>query len=257
MTIVNKITLVNKNINRNINIPIDMNWDFSEREDTLLKYEEEVLNRILGFPNDYEVSRFEMFQPSENTTLPLTYNFNFKSDTQNEWVLNYTDSGRFTQRQIYNNSPQYDKSFFKLDFYDSTKTKTRKNYLSIILNKKPNTTTYTFSGSSIPSLIEIPSFTLNYNRNQEGFFIYWFEDPTILNINTLYMTAKFFDASNGQFTVFTTKKQNTSNSPYNLSVEYFYKEVSFNYNNYTYKITPLTQPGIQENIIEWYEYINP
>ena len=27
--------------------------------------------------------------------------------------------------------------------------------------------------------------------------------------------------------------------------------------DYTYKITPLTQPGIQENIIEWYEYINP
>jgi len=144
-----------------------------------------------------------------------------------------------------------------LDFYDSTRTKTRKNYLTIILNKKPNTTTYTFTGSTTPSLINIPSFTLNYNRNQEGFFIYWFEDPSILNIDTLYMTAKFFDASNGQFTVFTTKKQNTSNTPFNLGIEYFYRTVSFNYSDYTYKITPLTQPGIQENIIEWYEYINP
>lgn len=234
-----------------------MNWDFSEREDTLIKYEEEVLNKILGFPNDYEVQRFEMFQPNTDSTLPLTYNFNFKSVTSNEWVLNYSDSGKFTQRQIYNNIRQYDKSFFKLDFYDSTKLKTRKNYLTIILNKKPNTIPYTFSGSATPSQIEIPSFTLNYNKNQEGFFIYWFQDPTILNINTLYMTAKFFDASIGQFTVFTTKNQNTSNSPYNLGVEFFYKKVSFDYTDYTYKITSLTQPGIQENIIEWYEYINP
>ena len=57
----NKIKLTNRDINRNINIPINMNWDFLDREDTLIKYEEEVLNKILGFPNDYEVRRFEMF----------------------------------------------------------------------------------------------------------------------------------------------------------------------------------------------------
>jgi hypothetical protein len=106
---VNKIKLTNRDITRNINVPISMNWDFLEREDTLIKYEEEILNKILGFPNDYEVKRFEMFQnPNNNITLPLTYNFNFKSTTENDWVLNYSDSGRFTEREIYNNVNKYD-----------------------------------------------------------------------------------------------------------------------------------------------------
>lgn len=254
----NKIKLTNRDITRNINVPISMNWDFLEREDTLIKYEEEILNKILGFPNDYEVKRFEMFQnPNNNITLPLTYNFNFKSTTENDWVLNYSDSGRFTEREIYNNVKKYDKSFFKLDFYDTTNTQIRKNYLTIILNKRPNKTTYTFPNQTTPFEIDIPSFTLNYNKNQEGFFIYWFEDPTILNIDTLYMTAKFFDASNGQFTSFTTKKQTTSTTPYRLGTDYFNRRVSFNYDDSTYKITLMNQSTVQETVIEWYEYINP
>lgn len=254
----NKIKLTNRDITRNINVPISMNWDFLEREDTLIKYEEEILNKVLGFPNDYEVKRFEMFQnPNNNITLPLTYNFNFKSTTENDWVLNYSDSGRFTEREIYNNVKKYDKSFFKLDFYDTTNTQIRKNYLTIILNKRPNKTTYTFPNQTIPFEIDIPSFTLNYNKNQEGFFIYWFEDPTILNIDTLYMTAKFFDSSNGQFTSFTTKKQTTSTTPYRLGTDYFNRRVSFNYDDSTYKITLMNQSTVQETVIEWYEYINP
>ncbi len=144
-----------------------MNWDFSDREDTLIKYEEEVLNKILGFPNDYEVRRFEMFQnPNNDITLPLTYNFNFKSTTNNDWVLNYTDSGRFTQRELYNNAKIYDKSFFKLDFYDTINPQTKKNYLTIILNKRPNKTTYTFPNQITPVEIDLPSFTLNFLMRQ-------------------------------------------------------------------------------------------
>jgi hypothetical protein len=71
------------------------------------------------------------------------------------------------------------------------------------------------------------------------------------------MTAKFFDASNGQFTSFTTKKQTTSTTPYRLGTDYFNRRVSFNYDDSTYKITLMNQPTVQETVIEWYEYTNP
>ena len=71
------------------------------------------------------------------------------------------------------------------------------------------------------------------------------------------MTCKFFDANTGQFTVFTSENQNESTNPNQLPDNFFYRQVNFDYNNYTYTITPVNEIDNILTNIDWYEYINP
>jgi hypothetical protein len=255
--IVNKYKIVNSNLSKKINVALDMNWDFLDREDTLIKYEGNILPDILGNPVDYEVERFVKKTVIEGIESGFTYNLNFKNATSNTWTLSYLESNRFTFKEVYENQPKFRKSFFKFDFYDTTNNLRRKNYLTIILNKRNNKIPYLIQNPERTVELDIPSYTLNYNRNQEGFFIYWFKDPTVLNIDTLYMTCKFFDANTGQFTVFTSENQNESTNPNQLPDNFFYRQVNFDYNNYTYTITPVNEIDNILTNIDWYEYINP
>ena len=255
--IVNKYKIVNSNLSKKINVALDMNWDFLDREDSLIRYEGDILPDILGNPVDYEVERFFKQPEFKGIESGFTYNFNFKNASANTWTLSYLKSDRFTFKEVYENQPKFGKSFFKLDLYDTTNNLRRKNYLTIIINKRNNKVPYLLQNPERLVELDIPSYTLNYNKNQEGFFIYWFKDPSILNINTLYMSCKFFDANTGQFTVFTTKNQNESTSPNQLSYDFYYKQVNFNYTNYTYTITPVDEIDNILTNIDWYEYVNP
>ena len=255
--IVNKYKIVNSNSSKKINVALDMNWDFLDREDTLIKYEGDILPDILGNPIDYEVERFVKQPELNGIESGFTYNFNFKSASANTWTLSYLESDRFTFNEVYENRAKFAKSFFKLDFYDTTNNLRRKNYLTIIINKRNNKVPYLLQNPTRVVELDIPSYTLNYNKNQEGFFIYWFKDPNILNIETLYMSCKFFDANTGQFTVFTSKKQSETTNQNQLPGNFFYKQVNFNYNDYTYTITPVDEIDNVLNKIDWYEYVNP
>ena len=53
-----------------------------------------------------------------------------------------------------------------------------------------------------------PKFVLDYVGDKEGFFLYWLKKRTFLDINTFYMSAKFYNAKTGQFT-----KLMTDNKP--------------------------------------------
>ena len=74
------------------------------------------------------------------------------------------------------------------------------------------------------------------------------------------MTAKFFDAKNGQFVKMMTVPQATLPEKYLFPPEiYFYKRVELNYSNYTYEIYD-TLTGVRDGLgvpINWYEYVNP
>lgn len=101
-----------------------------------------------------------------------------------------------------------------------------------------------------------PTFSLDGVGNQEGFFLHWFEDRNLLNIDTLYMTAKFFDAATGQFTKFIDTPQTDFSNPYRVPNIHFYHTVNFNYDNKTYRIIS-NQTDLPTNNVLWFEYINP
>ncbi len=52
--------------------------------------------------------------------------------TNTSWVSDYRANG-FTSRQVYYNDSTFSKSYFKLDFYDSKKSTTQQNLLTIII----------------------------------------------------------------------------------------------------------------------------
>jgi hypothetical protein len=102
-----------------------------------------------------------------------------------------------------------------------------------------------------------PKMILDFVGDQEGYFIYWYEDRNVLNIDTLYMRAKFFDGNNGTYTTFTIEPQsNYPGSETTMNNELFYYQVNFDYPNKHYWISRV---GLNVTLptLEWYEYVNP
>jgi hypothetical protein len=268
---VNKITLVRPtNTDKEIVIPIQMTWDFDGREDSLAYYEKDAVKKILNEEKDFETARFKysgILDTKKNIVkTDLNYEFYFLPDgaTINTavWDNSYVTQG-FTTKEVYLFANSFKKSFFKLDLYDSTNLKTQKNYVTLILPTQQGQTTASTVDFQVKN-IKIPTFKLDYLGDLEGYFIYWLKNRKFLNINTFYMTAKFFDAKNGYF----VKMMNTPQSAIlgdKFSFpqsKYFYYKVVLNYNDYTYKIYDISGGGSilvgdETKPIKWYEYINP
>ena len=109
--------------------------------------------------------------------------------------------------------------------------------------------------------IKKPNFILDYLGDKEGYFIYWLKNPNYINIDTFYMSAKFFNAKTGQFIRMMNKRQNTLTKRFTFDKsKYFYYKVMLDYDNYEYEIRDTeTDQRVGTDIyeIKWYEYVNP
>jgi hypothetical protein len=118
--------------------------------------------------------------------------------------------------------------------------------------------------------IKKPEFVLDYVGDKEGFFIYWLKKRNFLNINTFYMSAKFFNAKTGQFTTMMTGKGTNplelTNGPQALitgnkygfdNTQFFYYTVKLDYPTQTYQVYNTYGQRLGTNLpIKWYEYVN-
>lgn len=259
-----------------INIPIEIKWDFIGQDDAIEEYQEQVVEEIVGFPGDFEILRFAHAPYNNGSKTDIKYDFYFFADNNgnvpvnpsslvltsnvNNWVTSYIPEG-FLTTDIYYYVKPFTKSFFKLDFYDSTDAISQTNYFTVII---PVQQGYTVSGtvsSLLPQVqIKIPSFKLDYVGDKEGFFFYWLRDKDFYNgLNTFYMTAKFFDARLGIFVKMTNTPQCLIPSPFTFNPEtYFYYKVILDYDTKTYKIFDNNDNRVgTTSSIKWYEYVNP
>ena len=271
-----------------INLPIEIKWDFFGRDDSIEVYQEEVVEEIIGSPKDFEILRFShhKYFSAVTTSIPpepvfqtrLQYQFNFYSgdpinvttSTSANWVSSYLDStpieqSGFTPTQIYYYEKPFTKSFFKLDFYDTNTGSTQNNYFTIILPVQQGLTESVSISPLTPNVnIKIPTMNLDFVGDKEGFFIYWLRKTDFLNIDTFYVTAKFFDARFGEFIRMMNQPQSSLPSDkfiFNTS-DYFYYKVVLDYTDKTYKFyypydTNSTYRLGGGTPIKWYEYINP
>jgi len=187
----------------------------------------------------------------------LNFEFNFFTggtiSNKEQWVSSYI-KGRFLVRDIKYNSKKFKNSFFKLDYYDSPIAKEQKILLTTILPFQ--------NGEKDSNGIITPNYVLDYNKNTEGYFMYWLKDKNYLNIDTFYVGATFFDSSTGVFTRMTNVVQGgLSNDKFNLnSIFDFYYKVKLDYNDKTYAYydmkTENKRIGINGDPIKWYEYVN-
>jgi hypothetical protein len=107
--------------------------------------------------------------------------------------------------------------------------------------------------------IRIPSYKLDFVGDKEGFFLYWLRNRKFINLDTFYMTAKFFDGKLGVYVKMMTEPQ--SELPLKFTFEgskYFYRKVVLDYNTKEYKIYNDLDVRIGDGSpIKWYEYVNP
>ena len=118
----NKYKFTVPGTNQNITIPIEIQWDFLGRDDSIEVYEDEVLKIVAGIPEDFEVIRFAHapYDSNNNTKTLLNYEFNFYSgvvsnvtaSTINDWNCSYLSEG-FTKDDLYLLTKPFKKSFFK------------------------------------------------------------------------------------------------------------------------------------------------
>jgi hypothetical protein len=262
-----RIRLDNTN-NKQITLPVEINWDFSGKEQSIELYEEEVVKEVIGVGYDFEVERFPHDTDPITNKSEINYEFNFYSGgsltSTTSWYNSYLTEG-ITTKNIYYFENDFTRSFFKLDLYDSVDEKRQTNYISVIIPTQQGYKTDAVLNTT-PVKIKIPKFTLDYTGDKEGFFIYWLKKLQFLNINTFYMTAKFYNASRGEFVKMMNVSQGSlsPSETYNFdSIKYFYYKVVFDYINKCYRVfrfDPVT--NVQERVgtttpITWYEYVNP
>jgi hypothetical protein len=263
--------------NKQINIPVKLTWDYLGMDMSVDEYETQVVTEVIGVGRDFEVSRFS-HAPATGTTdnTQANYEFYFYSggsmDDITNWRINYISEG-FTPQEIYYYANDFSNSFFKLDLYDTPDEKRQKNYITIIIPTQQGLKMDTQMQRTTVS-IKKPQFVLDFIGDKEGFFIYWLKGRTFLDIDTFYMTAKFYNAKTGQFTKMMTghglNPNDLTNGPqaylpsmgqgkYNFdNTQYFYYTVKLDYPTQTYQIFNTNNQRLGTNIpIKWYEYVNP
>ena len=242
---------------KNLIIPIDIDFSNLGQEQSIELYEEEVISDIVGLAKDYETTPF--VHKGENSNTSINYNFYFYSgsglNTASNWVSTFVN--KFSINEMRFNSEGFSKSFFKLDFYDTPTDKRQKNYLTVILNaNKSNTTNLSISGQTYS--VNYPNYKLDYGMN--GFNIYWLGNYDISKINTFYVSCKFYDAKTGSFIRMMNDRQSSFSDPYDFDyTKYFYYKFILNYETYTYQVYDGNNilAGIASNPINWFQYVNP
>lgn len=262
--------------NTEFNIPVEMKWNFLGQEQSIDVFQEKEVGEVIGNPSDFEIVRFSHEKYSLNSITDITsvnYDFYFynsqtdvTSSSSSDWINSYlfdsyVNSG-FTIGQVYYFNKPFTKSFFKLDFYDSPNSSNQTNYITIIIPVQQGKTQTANLSPYLPQVnVKKPSYILDYVGDKEGFFIYWLKKRNFLDIQTFYMTAKFYNAETGYFTrMINTPQSSFPGSRFTFDIPtYFYYTMKLDYDKQTYQI--LNQAGQRVGTptlpIRWYEYINP
>ena len=272
---VNKVTIVPNGIDKQINIPVRLTWDYLGLDMAIDEYETDIITEVIGVGRDFEISRFAHAPDATTNNTEINYEFYFYSGGSigdiNNWKINYMGEG-FTPQDLYYYTNNFSNSFFKLDFYDNTDEKKQTNYLTVIIPTQQGLK-MTTQMQRIVVDVRKPKFVLDYVGDKEGFFVYWLKKREFLNINTFYMSAKFYNAKTGQFTKMMTGSgtdplDNTEGPQANFSPGddpylfdnnvFFYYTVNLDYKNQTYQVVNTNGQRLGTTIpIKWFEYLNP
>jgi hypothetical protein len=278
---VNKYRIIQSDLDREIIIPVKIEFDLTGQEDAIKDYENDVVQEIINPIKDFEVVRFTHDETNLTTQkTDVNYNFFFYDQStnitntnfsnENLWVNSYnfttnpTYTGEsFTNNEIYYTANSFRRSFFKLDFYDSQNSTNQKLYFTIVIPTQQGYTIPQNIGTTlVPNIVDIkiPKFKLDFVGDKEGFFIYVPKNEETINRSTFYMSVKFFNAKTGEFIRMINKPQSLIASKFNFKKEeIFYYKMILQYENFTYKIFNSSDQrvGDENNPINWYQYINP
>lgn len=255
-----------------INIPLEIKWDIGGRQDDIDVYEKDVIKEIIAAKGNFEIGRYSHKEYGINNETSITYDFYFynspspvsastsNTDWENTYLFNSANPSGFSVTELYYFLRPFKNSFFKLDLYDTPDSKTQKNYLTIIIPTQQGAKETASLSALLPSVsVKKPSIKLDFVGDKEGYFIYWLRSPDYINIDTFYMSAKFFDAKNGVFVRMMNEPQSTLSNKFIFDTNrYFYNKVKINYSTKKYEIFNYLDVRIGAGTpIKWFEYVNP
>lgn len=256
--------------NEDLNLVLNHETDFQTNlgwQENLAQLEDEILSDIINPTENYETVRF-IHEPY-NSTNHLSENVVEQTDI---WFYFY-----FLNNGTYNNGLDYNRvgittrenakmlrqsteSFFRLEFYKTPhildfngdivgyEPPTRINRklvfaknLSLPLGEK-----VFYTGENFNEYIHVPVFMGSNYKNKENMYFFWFQDESVLTEttlsgtttgNTFFMTAKFFNASDGSIIDFTNDVFSTSYSATGLteSTDMYY-QIDINKLDYSYRV---------------------
>ena len=92
-------------IDKQINIPIELSWDYEGLDDGIDQYQENVTNQVIGPGYDFEVNRFPHAPHENSNKTDINYEFNFYSGgsltLESSWKNSYLGEGFTTQEIFY------------------------------------------------------------------------------------------------------------------------------------------------------------
>lgn len=253
---------------KSIQLPIELKWDNLGQSDSIELWEKTAIEEVIGLAKDFDILRFGHDEYGTDQQTRVNYKFYFYNEIASSWDNDYQAEG-FTTEENYYISNSFEKSFFKLDFYDSNTATTQTNYFTVILPVQQGLTeTAVISSLRPPVQVKIPTMNLDFVGDKEGFFLYWLRKKDFLDIDTFYMSAKFFDGRKGEFIRMLTRPQSSFPSKFQFDPSiYFYYKVELDYDSHTYKIFDILTneprgeyvpfPTNQYKPVSWYEFINP
>jgi hypothetical protein len=211
--------------NQNMNLVLNQEQDFKTDlgwQENAQELEDQTLEKIINPVDNYETVRY-IHQPYNSSVSGSTlvfqqsdiwFKFHFLSGST--YVTDYEPTGLSFKE---NNEIKefFKRSFFRLEFYKTPNGEppTRANRRLVFTKNLPLTSgeQYNFFNETVTGTTDVkiykPVFMGTNYKNSENLYIFWFQndspfEETNLIGNIFYMTAKFFNAENGEVTDFVT-----------------------------------------------------
>jgi hypothetical protein len=242
-----------------INLVLNVETDFLSNlgsEENLQQFEGEVLDEILNPIENYEVIRFihEPYTINGQTITQSDVWFYFYFLSGSTYVQDYEPQG-ISSRENELMLKQSTDSFFRLEFYKTPhilnnngqvigyESPTRVNRKLVFSRNLALPLGEKMFYNTLNGYIHLPVFNGNNYRNKENMYLFWFEQEDVFvetnlsgtpSSNTFFMTAKFYNAKNGNIVDFTNSGF-TQNHEVTEESDMYY-QVDIDRTNHTYKI---------------------
>ena len=284
----NRIQIRVKPGEKNITVPIGQIFDEAGREQLITAYEEVELQDAVNVIQDYETTRY--YYGNSTGDYNIFYQFKFFDEVNQNWgpgSVNFNNA-EFTNAELYRNKKSFTRSFFKFDFYDTPVREQQKLMFTIIL---PTTNCgktvvqidpdedpvayYQLASQFKPTEYDVwlPEAQLGpATGKDESYYIHWLKNRDLFDIETFYMSCKFFNAKTGKSNRFLNANPMGNIDPIEPTNWFYYQvEISVNelttpkysyivrdYNDFSYSMGVVGMERGMDDVnfpIVWYEYI--
>tara|TARA_R110000824_G_scaffold137684_7_gene302279 strand:- start:6438 stop:7373 length:936 start_codon:yes stop_codon:yes gene_type:complete len=212
---VNRINIKASTSDKSITIPIGHTFDEIGQEELIRTWEEVELQDNINVIQDYETTRYAYKNIISGNT--ISYEFKFWDSATSTYEDNFNVLG-FLNKDLAKPKKAFTRSFFKFDFYDSPWRKEQKimftsmmplnNCIKEEVGVDPVEDPIEYFSQIAANSLQSPTYGVYVPRvflgplkgYSENYYIQWLKDRELLEMDTFYMSCKFYNGKTGKVT---------------------------------------------------------